>query len=309
MMTPALEVKELTKHFGKVKALQGLTFSLPQGTRCAFVGANGAGKTTTFSLVGGFLRPTSGEIFVAGQQVASLQGATGQVGILPQDMRFFEERTLKSQLLLFAKLTGFVGKEAESEVTRVLESVSLQEKRDEPVRALSRGMRVRLGIAQALIGSPPLILLDEPMAGLDPVLRAQIRELLCSLGDHTTVVISSHELGELQSFCNFICVIDSGRALFVGEMEDLLHGKSSLTYTLGSVPEDLSELEKTSPSSSFLRKDNYTLVVQFTESTPSQMNKKVLPWLLENQISIEEVTYQKSLEEAYLSILDEKRLR
>lgn len=304
-MTAALEVTELRKNFGKVQALQGLTFSLPEGVCCAFVGANGAGKTTTFSLVGGFLRPASGKISIAGNQVASLQGAHGKVGILPQDMRFFEERTLSSQLLLFAKLVGFAGQEAESEVERVLSAVALSEKRNQPARALSRGMRVRLGIAQALIGSPPLILLDEPMAGLDPVVRSQIRELIGSLGEKTTVVISSHELGELQNFCDYICIIDKGQCVFVGPMKQVLQSDvKRVTYSLERLPDDLTELTNllSSHEVSSVDKDN-ALIVEFAQSSLAEVNKIVLAWLLKEQIPILEVSFEDSLQEAYLRII------
>lgn len=304
----ALRVAGLEKRFRRTHALRDLSFSIPKGVTCAFVGANGAGKTTTFSIVGGFLRPTQGELWIEGKKVKSLSRTDGSVGVLPQDMRFFEERTLENQLALFAKLTGFRGHAVSEEVTRVLAAVGLLEKRGEAARTLSRGMRVRLGVAQALIGSPPLILLDEPMAGLDPVVRLQVKELIQELHGNTTVMVSSHELGELQTFCDYIVAIDKGHCLFAGPMEEALGtGDEYITYSLATCPEDISGLEKRlEPRVVRLErmKDGVAkLFVQFGQESPSSVNGLVLSWLLEKEVPILEVIHRKSLEEAFLTFV------
>ena len=304
MGTPALEIKGLEKKFRRLRALADLTFQVPQGVTCAFVGANGAGKTTTFSVIGGFLRPTKGEIFIQGVPVKPLSQAEGRVGVLPQDMRFFEERTVESQLVLFARLVGISGGTLHEEVTRVLSAVGLSEKRTEPARALSRGMRVRLGIAQALIGSPELLLLDEPLAGLDPVVRAQVKELLQELHGKVTVIVSSHELGELQTFCDYIVAIDRGHCLFSGPMEEALGaGDQFITYHLGAAPRDIQELEaRISPLPAIVENET-KLLVQFGTESPGRVNERVLSWLLEKKIPILQVIHQRSLEEAYLKFV------
>ena len=304
----ALKLSGVEKRFRRVVALSKLSFSIPKGVTCAFVGANGAGKTTTFSVIGGFLKPSNGELWIGGEKIDTLNRTHGTVGVLPQDMRFFEERTLDSQLGLFAELSGFRGRAVQEEVTRVLSSVGLIEKRGEPARALSRGMRVRLGVAQALIGSPPLLLLDEPMAGLDPVVRSQVKELIQSLHGDTTVMVSSHELGELQTFCDHIVAIDKGRCLFAGPMEEALGaGDEYITYSIEGEVLALEELEaKISPRKLRVEKEANSqskLFVQFGQEAPSQVNNIVLGWLLEKNIPVTEVIHKKSLEEAYLTFV------
>ncbi|MCI5064827.1 ABC transporter ATP-binding protein [bacterium] len=303
----ALEVRELSKRFPRITVLDALSFSVPKGATCAFIGSNGSGKTTTFSLIGGFLKPTHGEMWIDGEKRAPLASTRGEVGLLPQDQQFFEERTLRSQLTLFAQLIGFTGPALRHEVARVLESVSLQEKRDTPAKNLSRGMRVRFGIAQALIGSPALLLLDEPLTGLDPVVRAELKALLGELKCSTTMLISSHELGELQSLCDHIIAIEKGRCLFQGPMKEILEsGEQKVHYTIAQAEVELSTLQnQLTPLKLTATKisDRTRLTVSFTTGTPADVNAKVIPHLLAQNLPIHEITHSQTLEQTYLTTL------
>ena len=221
-MEYALEVSDLRKRYGKRVALDGLSFSVPERSITAFVGANGAGKTTTFSLVGGFFKPETGSIKVQGEPLAEYRASGGIVGVLPQDVLYFENRTAERHLLLFARLAGLSGLDADAEVDRVLRLTQLSDRAGDLVSNLSHGMKVRLGVAQALVGNPPLILLDEPTQGLDPKMVMAFRACIDSLRGATTVVISSHDLSQLQQMCDYVIMIDRGKLVREGALKDLL---------------------------------------------------------------------------------------
>ncbi len=302
MSNQALVIKNLRRSFRRVKALDGLSLSIPQGSVTAFVGANGAGKTTTYSLVGQFIRPHGGTIEVFGQPLRDFRASGGIIGILPQDMQFFEDRTIARQLLLFARLAGLSGNNAIREVLRVLELVKLRDRSDDLAGSLSHGMRIRLGVAQALIGSPPLVLLDEPTAGLDPRMIADFRETVEAVRGKTTLVISSHDLSELQEMCDYVCMIDHGKLLRQGPMEQMLGGVSSIVFTVENLTKDVRDLEAQMPAVDIVVEDKQTLVVEFDPSKfkIADINRAVLAWLLNNNMQVLEVRQLKSLEQAFL---------
>lgn len=301
----ALRFTGVTKSFGKLKAVQELSFSIPVGKTCAFVGANGAGKTTTFSLVAGFLRPDAGTIEIAGVERHRFGGVLNSVGVLPQEVSFIEERSVQSQLVLFAKLLGLSRRESKAEVSRVLDAVGLSEKAKATPAALSRGMRVRLGIAQALLGSPTLILLDEPLAGLDPVMRAQIRDLIRGLREVATVVVSSHELGELETFCDYICLLEKGRKLFAGDLRDVLIGGDVIEYTLTDIPNNLRELDLSSMRGTIEEKGDDRILIRFSDMPVAEVNRYVLTWLFQHTTSgVLQIRSIPTLEDAYFRFVE-----
>lgn|GEM_PF-315268 len=298
-----LEFQGVSKRYGSTVALQDLSFSIPQGVTCAFVGANGAGKTTTFSLVGTFIRPNAGVILVNGIPHTKYRARGGAIGLLPQDMQFFEDRSLVRQLKTFAELAGFTAKKALEEAHRVLELVGLQDRfRDRP-DSLSHGMKVRLGVAQALIGSPPLVLLDEPTAGLDPNMRVSFRSWIEEIKAETTLVISSHELGELQLLCDYVCVIDSGRLVAQGSMEDFLGSVRKVRFHVESVFVDWLLLKDKYPNIQIKNLDEQNLEVHFDPSDYSlpDVNRIILGYLIEKGVGVYEVKSQRSLEQSYLT--------
>lgn len=298
----ALELKDLRRRFGRVQALQGLSLKVPMNSVTAFVGANGAGKTTTFSLIGGFIRPHGGTIEVFGLPLRAFRARGGVVGILPQDMQFFEDRPIARQLHLFARLAGFGGRESHSEVERVLNLVKLSDRAEAEPGDLSHGMRVRLGVAQALIGNPPLVLLDEPTAGLDPHMLVDFRETVQQIRGTITLVISSHDLSELEELCDYACMVDKGKLVMQGPMKQLLSGVSSITYTVEKLTRDLSELEAQVPGIDAISENSQSFVVEFDRSRykVSDVNRAVLAWLLNHGVEVLEVKQHRSLEQAFL---------
>jgi ABC-2 type transport system ATP-binding protein len=301
-MGAALEVRDLRKRFGKRTALDGLSMQVPVDSMTAFVGANGAGKSTTFSLIAGFFGAQSGEILVAGTALKRFRLNGGMIGMLPQDVLMFESRSVERQLLLFAALSGLWGKQAWAEVDRVLDLVSLTERANDLVADLSHGMKVRLGVAQALVGNPPLILLDEPTAGLDPQMISAFKTTMTQLRGSTTVVISSHDLNQLESMCDYVCIIDRGKLLRQGPMRELLSKVSKVNYHLEKDFSELPEIQKEFRELRFSLIDPVSLSVEFEPErlTVAEVNSRVLRWLFKHGAGVVGVASQRSLEQTYL---------
>ncbi|ABO23482.1 ABC transporter ATP-binding protein [Shewanella loihica] len=201
--------KALSKQFGSKRALNDINLELSAGQPIALVGPNGAGKTTLFSLLCGYIRPTEGAVEILGHAPGST-ALLGKVAALPQDARLDPNLTIAAQLELFAQLQGFNAASARRECQRVLALVDLAEVAAQKPSSLSHGMSKRVSIAQALIGSPELVLLDEPTAGLDPANAKAIRELVRAQIGKTTFVISSHNLAELEKLCDKVLYLDKG---------------------------------------------------------------------------------------------------
>lgn len=208
---PAIRLQGLAKHFGRTKALDGVSFDVPPNTLFGLLGPNGAGKTTLFSLVAGFLKPTCGRVEVLGVDVERISELRGRLSILPQDAAFESNVPVFEQLVFYRRLAGRSGKEALDDALRSLELVGLADSAKKNPRALSHGMAKRLGIAQAFLGDPEVILLDEPTAGLDPASAKAIRELIRKLRTTATLVISSHDLREIQEMCSHVAILNEGR--------------------------------------------------------------------------------------------------
>ena len=305
-----LVVEGLERRFGRVRALDNLSFRVPEKSVAALVGANGAGKTTTFSIIGGFLRAGAGSVLIDGLSLREYRRSGGLIGLFPQDVQFFEDRSVIRHLLLFAQLSGMSKTQAKNEAERVLNLVKLEEKARERVENLSRGMKVRLGMAQALIAEPPLLLLDEPMAGLDPRMLAIFRDNIDAIRGSATIVISSHDLSELQSLCDYVCMLDHGALVRQGSMEEVLRGASQVVYKLGQHDKKIDEaqrmIEQAILGVSFRFDGPGRLLASFDVQALDvhQVNKQVLSWLLQADFPILSVEGEGSLEQIYLEEID-----
>ena len=222
--------KELSKSYGDKQALKQVDISLNAGNPIALVGPNGAGKTTLFSLLCGYIKPTSGEISLLGHSPGSA-ALLGRIASLPQDAQLDPNLDVLTQLSFFASLQGFDSKAANAEALRVLNLVDLSDSAKQKPKSLSHGMAKRVSIAQALIGSPELVLLDEPTAGLDPANAKKIRELVKSLSAKTTFIISSHNLDELEKLCDQVLYLEQGQLQQSVSMSEAQH-EDYLTVTM-----------------------------------------------------------------------------
>ncbi|NRB23360.1 ABC transporter ATP-binding protein [Shewanella sp.] len=205
-----IKCENLSKSYSSKLALDAVTLELKPGAPIALVGPNGAGKTTLFSLLCGYLLPSHGKVTIMGEKPGSRK-LLGRVSSLPQDASLDPNLNLITQFILFGSLQGLTKSQAKAEGLRVLSLVGLSDVVEQKPTALSHGMSKRASIAQALIGSPQLVLLDEPTAGLDPVNAKVIRELVKSLSSNITFVISSHNLDELEKLCDQVIYLDQGK--------------------------------------------------------------------------------------------------
>jgi ABC-2 type transport system ATP-binding protein len=209
-MSHIIECQDLAKRFGSKTVLQQLSFSLVQGDVAALIGPNGAGKTTLFSILCGYLPPDHGSVRLLGHKAGSSR-LFGKVAALPQDAQFDPAFSIGEQLDFYGRLQGLSARAAHAETKRVLALVELSAERKHKAGALSHGMRKRAAIAQAFIGTPELVLLDEPTAGLDPVNALQIRKLISSLSGEVSFLISSHNIFELEQLCNKVLYLQQGQ--------------------------------------------------------------------------------------------------
>lgn len=218
----AIRCEDLSKHFGKLVALDGLNLSVEQGSVFGFLGPNGAGKTTTLRLLAGITNPTAGRVWVAGQEVSpnSLQ-LRSRVGFLPESPAFYGWMTGREFLRFTAELYGLDRGAARRRADELLEEVALAEAADRRVRGYSRGMQQRLGLAQALLNRPQVLLLDEPASALDPMGRRDMLEAIRARKGETTVFLSTHILADVERICDQVAIINRGRLIALGLLEEL----------------------------------------------------------------------------------------
>lgn len=242
MSEAAIRTDGLTKRYGRKTAVDGLTFEVPAGAISGFLGPNGAGKTTTFAMLCGFVRPDAGTARVLGEPLGRLAAVRRRVSALPQDARFHPDRTLSDSLAFLGRLQGLASDVAVREADRVLAAVDLADSRKVRGRALSHGMAKRFGIAQAFIGSPELVLLDEPTEGLDPRNAHTVRQMIRSLAGRSTVLVSSHNLAEVEDLCDHAAILDHGKLVTAGPMSDLTGQDEQVLVTLVPGGPDASEI-------------------------------------------------------------------
>ena len=221
----------LSKHFGPIRALDGVDLQIERGRPTGLVGPNGAGKTTLFSILCGFLNPTSGDVRIADHPPLA-PALHGRIAILPQDAALAPAVPIVKQLAFMAELQGFGRRAAAAEAARVIELVNLLENSNAPPEALSHGMKKRAAIAQAFIGTPDLVLLDEPTAGLDPNTAAPIRELIRTTAHERKFVISSHNLSDIEDLCADVVILKKGKVSRHSAIDTLVARTSALTITL-----------------------------------------------------------------------------
>ncbi|MBX2882937.1 MAG: ABC transporter ATP-binding protein [Granulosicoccus sp.] len=225
----------LSKRFGSTLAVDQLTIDIPAGEPIALIGPNGAGKTTLLSLICGFIKPSAGTVTVLGCAPGADE-LGGRLSALPQDAQFDPRLNIGRQLQLFARLQGMNRSQAGQEVQRVLDTVGLLDSIKQKPDQLSHGMRKRIALAQALIGRPELVLLDEPTAGIDPPNAKLIRDLIRQESNHTTFIVSSHNLDELERLCASVIYLEKGRLVSFGSVADDAHN-DVLTLRLPNVAE------------------------------------------------------------------------
>ncbi|MBN1176490.1 MAG: ATP-binding cassette domain-containing protein [Dehalococcoidales bacterium] len=268
---PALSANGLTKTFGKLKAVDDLTFEMPRGGVIGFVGPNGAGKSTTIRVLLGLIKPTGGNAEVLGHGICTPSAYLKKVGALIESPVFYPSLSGSKNLRALAKLGGF----PPEQVPRALEIVGLSSRAGDKVANYSLGMKQRLGIAVALLPNPELLMLDEPTNGLDPAGIVEIRNLLRQIGrSGRTVFISTHLLSEVEAEADRLVMIHNGRLVFAGELADIMEKACEAVYAVPENTADIPLLTKiVSEAGHLFRQEDDAIIITAPKEWSSELNR------------------------------------
>ena len=231
-----IEVKNLTKKYGSHIAVEDLTFHVKKGEIYGFLGPNGAGKSTTMNLLTGYLGATHGKITINGFDVEKKsKEAKRSIGYLPEIPPLYQDMTVKEYMIFVSQLKGIGKKERKDSIEEAMKMTGIAHVEERLIRNLSKGYKQRIGLAQAILGFPQILILDEPMVGLDPKQMMEMRDLIRSLGKKHTIILSSHILSEISALCDHIMIISKGRLVASDTPEELgrkMQGAITLTLTI-----------------------------------------------------------------------------
>lgn len=246
-----VEVKKLTKNYGNIKAVDNISFTVGEGEILGFLGPNGAGKSTTMNIITGYISSTSGTVTIDGKEILeNPKEAKAKIGYLPEIPPLYTDMTVKKYLefMFDLKKVKLPKKEHIEEVMRL---VRINEQADRIIKNLSKGYRQRVGFAQALLGNPPVLILDEPTVGLDPMQIIEIRKLIKSLGKKHTIILSSHVLSEISATCDRILVISNGKIVADAKTDELSSstaGEEKLALVVEGAASDIISAIKNIPA-------------------------------------------------------------
>ncbi|NRD74430.1 ABC transporter ATP-binding protein [Shewanella sp. VB17] len=296
-----IKCEQLSQFYGSKCALNNVSIELKAGAPIALVGPNGAGKTTLFSLLCGYLLPSSGSVTIMGKKPGSAS-LLGNVSSLPQDATLDPNLNLISQFTLFGTLQGLSEKASRDEAHRVLSLVGLNEVSKQKPQSLSHGMSKRASIAQALIGKPQLVLLDEPTAGLDPVNAKVIRDLVKSLSPQITFIISSHNLDELEKLCDQVLYLDQGQ---LGQSVSIQENVTDEYITLSMQRCDsthlISEILSFKGINSVIAKQENEFLIHYNASDVTDLEIQLFQLFTQNQWQYKTILKGRSLEDKLFS--------
>ncbi|UAL42108.1 ABC transporter ATP-binding protein [Shewanella inventionis] len=296
-----IQCNNLSKHYPNKLALDNVNLSLNAGAPIALVGPNGAGKTTLFSLLCGYIQPTQGSVTILGHAPGS-KALQGVLSALPQDAELDPHFSIASQLQFFATLQGFSQAEAKQEVSRVLSLVDLAQSAQAKPKSLSHGMSKRVSIAQSLIGSPKIVLLDEPTAGLDPANAKKIRQIVKDLSSETTFLISSHNLDELEKLCDQVVYLEQGKlqksvSIKASQATDFIT-LTMQTCDMDSLHQQLLGLAQVIEVK---RSGDEQYVIEYHKQSNFELEQQILGLLAEKQWRYKAILKGRTLEETLFS--------
>jgi ABC-2 type transport system ATP-binding protein len=304
----AIHTEGLTRRYGDVKALVDLDLSVPYGSIFGYLGRNGAGKTTTIRLLTGLARPTSGRAWIAGHETSiNNHQFKNQIGYLPQEPGLYAWMKGREFLLYIARLFSLSSEESHDQVDRVLNLTGLMEAANRKIGGYSGGMKQRLAIAQALIGSPEILILDEPTSSLDPAGRQEVLETLSAMRGEVTVFLSSHILDDIERVCDTIAVIHKGRLVLVSSRDQLLEEypvfAASLDLEAASLPLPQAFLDELEGRGWVERVNLSGQNLSILARDVPQGKAELLPLIVKHGVQIEKYEWVRpSLEEIFLEI-------
>lgn len=311
-----IEVDQLVKSYGAHKAVQNVSFRVEEGQIVGLLGPNGAGKSTTMNVITGYLTPDSGSVRIQGIDIQkNPEKAKRQIGYLPEIPPLYLDMTVQEYLKFVASLKKIPVKEQKKEIDRVTEALFIQEKKTRLIKNLSKGYRQRVGFASALLGNPPVLILDEPTVGLDPNQMIEIRQFIKELGKEHTVILSSHILSEVSAICDHIIIIDKGTVVAQDTPEGLSNafsGKNQIHMLIDGEIEQVEDVLKRCPLfTSFeakLSEDGLIDVIGKVgeQEEKEEVRKKLFFYMAKEQLPVYQLSYDNlSLEEVFLKVTRE----
>jgi len=306
-----IEVQNLTKYYGDLRAVDGISFTVERGEILGFLGPNAAGKTTTMRVITGYLPATSGSVAVAGFDVFknSLE-VKRQIGYLPENPPLYLDMRVVDYLRFVAVIKGVDRGEVNQEVERVADKLALSEVSDVLIAQLSKGFKQRVGLAQALLNNPPVLVLDEPTIGLDPKQIIEVRELIKSFGQDHTIILSTHILPEVSMTCNRVIIINEGKLVAVDTPENLtakLKGSESILLEVEGPADEVMQTIRQIPSvksvsSSSVQKANFSKYIVEAE-VGADVRKEIATAIVRHNWGLLELkTESLSLEKIFLQL-------
>lgn len=295
-----LTVKDVKKSFGSKKVVDGLNFSIPQNSIFGFVGQNGAGKTTTMKMILGLLKMDAGEILVDGKNVIYGNTPTNQVvGYLPDVPEFYPYMTPYEYLKFCGEISGIPAGEIRPRVLELLERVGLASEKKR-IKGFSRGMKQRLGVAQALMGRPKLLICDEPTSALDPLGRKELLDILVASKEETTIMFSTHILSDVEKICDNIAFLHQGKLALSGSISEIKKLNTKEEYeVIVQNKKDIILLQD--EFSNTVKTDDYT--VRISSETENSI-KQIMQFVLAKSIAIEKIEKcEKTLESLFMEVV------
>lgn len=272
-----LKLEKVSKQFGQKIAVDHLDLKLQNGI-VGLLGANGSGKTTLIRMMTGLLKPTQGIIYFNGKDInKEYEAFVLQLGYMPQHLGFYPDFTVLNFLDYMATLKGLNETYAKQRIEYLLDRVNLSGKRKQKIKTLSGGMLRRLGIAQALLSEPSILILDEPTAGLDPKERILFRNLISEIGEHTLVLLSTHIVSDIESIADRILIMKEGSILADGTTEEILHVVEGKVWSVEASLEEVSIFEKNHTIVNRKRHENHVELRVVSDQPPASQAKLIKP--------------------------------
>lgn len=310
-----IEVTNVTKKYGDHLAVDHLSFHVEKGQIYGFLGPNGAGKSTTMNMITGYLAASEGTITVNGKDILKdPEEAKRCIGYLPEIPPLYPDMTVGEYLKFVADLKKIPRKQQQEQLEAVLEMTQIEDMKDRLIKNLSKGYKQRVGLAQAILGNPEVIILDEPTVGLDPKQIIEIRDLIRRLGEQHTVILSSHILSEVSAVCDRIMIIAHGKLVASDTPEGLKHlmsGSMELSMTIKgeekNILEALTQIEDVDLAQTIETDEKGDVKIRVVAKEGKDIREEVFYALADNQLPIMEMNYlEKSLEDIFLELTQEE---
>ncbi len=310
-----ITVKNVCKKYGSFVAVDNISFEIDDGEIIGLLGPNGAGKSTTMNMLTGFIEPTSGEILINGVNISKKsKKAKSNIGYMPENVPLYKDLTVKEFINYMAELKYVKGKDRKNMVSDIMAKTNLTDVQNKLIKNLSRGYKQRVSMAGALVGSPKILILDEPTVGLDPKQITEIRNLIKSLAKDHTIIISSHILSEISQMCKKVIILNKGKLIAIDTPENLENKVSKNNVILVTVEDSenkiknvVKEIPEITEIKLIKKNDDNTIQYSLTAKENSDIRKIVFEKFAKEGITIFELKKSETtLEDAFIDLLKDK---